>query len=147
MKKKIIVLGCFLSVFLVVIIPIVNAVEYNQVENILKDKIVPNNIEVKVKNNFFNLKLADIQKLKYILSKIDNNPESSCSSCRINLSMRPFCEALLKLCLYFISLYLILSPSIMEADYFLIFSLTMFLTALGIGCVWALIIFVFPIRT
>ena len=34
----------------------------------------------------------------------------------------------------------------MEADYFLIIALTMFLAALGIGCGWALILFILPIR-
>jgi len=146
MNKKIIVFGSFLAVFLMVMIPIVNAVEYNQVENILKEKINPINEQLKTKNIISSLKSADIQKLRYIIKEINNNPDGSCSNCRDNGSMRPLCKILLKLCLYFLSLFLILSPIIMEADYFLIIALTMFLTALGIGCVWALIIFIFPSR-
>ena len=146
MNEKIIVFGSFLAVFLMLMIPIVNAVEYNQVENILKEKINPFNKQLKTKNIIYSLKSADIQKLRDIIIEINNNPDGSCSSCRNNLSMRPLCKILLKLCLYFISLFLLLSTFIMEADYFLIIALTMFLTALGIGCVWALILFIFPSR-
>ena len=146
MNKKIIIFGSFLTVFLMVMIPIVNAVEYNQVENILKEKINPINEQLKTKKMISSLKSADIQKLSDILREINNNPDGSCSSCKNNLSMRPLCKILLKLCLYFISLFLLLSTFIMGADYFLIIALTMFLTALGIGCVWALIIFIFPSR-
>ncbi|MCJ7572316.1 MAG: hypothetical protein MUO82_10665 [Candidatus Thermoplasmatota archaeon] len=141
MNKKIIMFGSFLTIFLMVMIPVVNAIEYNQVENNLEKKINPIREQIRVKHIISSYKLEDIQKLRDIISKINNNPASSCSTCRINLSMRPLCKILLKLCLYFLSLFAILSPSIMEADYFLIIALTIFLTALGMGCAWALIIF------
>jgi len=96
MNKKIIVFGSFLAVFLMLMVPAVNAIEYNQVENNPREKINPINEQLKTKNIISSLKSVDIQKLRYIIRRINNNPVSLCSSCGKNLLMRPKCKFLLE---------------------------------------------------
>ena len=86
MNKKIIVFGSFLVVFLIVIVPIVNAFEFNQVENNLKEKIILDDIP------------EIVEKLKEALNYLERNPDDLCLSCKENSSlMSPNCKALLKI--------------------------------------------------
>ena len=95
MNKKIIVFGNFLAVFLMLMIPIANAVEFNQVGNNLKEKINPIKEQLKEKNIITSYDSADIEKLNKAINEIKNNPDSFCSSCSKNLLMRPKCKMLL----------------------------------------------------
>lgn len=135
MNNKIIIFESFLIILLLLMIPIVNSVEYSQVE-----KINQPNEKNKLKNIISSYKLEDFEKLKNVVNILKNNPDSLCFNCRKNKSMRPLCKILLKQCLYFLLLYSSLS-SFIVADYFLIIAGAMFLSALGIGCLWAVIIF------
>ena len=140
MNNKIIITEGFLIIFLMLMIPIVNSVEYSLVEKNFEEKIIQSNEKNKLKNIISSYKLEDFEKLKDFVYIIKNNPDSLCSNCKINRSMRPLCKILLKQCLYFLLLYSSLS-SFIVADYFLIIAGAMFLSALGIGCLWAIIIF------
>ena len=96
MNRKIIVFGSFLAVFLMLIVPVINALEYNQVENNLKEKITPIKEQLNEKNIITSYNSADIEKLNETINQIKNNPDSLCSSCGKNLLMRPKCKMLLK---------------------------------------------------
>ncbi len=135
MNNKIIIFESLLIILLLLMIPIVNSVEYSQVE-----KINHPNEKNMLKNIISSYKLEDFEKLKDVFNILKNKPDSLCSSCKNNRSMRPLCKILLKQCLYFLLLYSSLS-SFIVADYFLIIAGAMFLSALGIGCLWAIIIF------
>ncbi|OGS41151.1 MAG: hypothetical protein A3K77_00995 [Euryarchaeota archaeon RBG_13_31_8] len=96
MNKKIIVFGNFLAIFIMLMIPIANAVEFNKVGNNLKEKINPIKEQLKEKNIIASYDSADIEKLNDAINEIKNNPDSLCSSCGKNLLMRPKCKMLLK---------------------------------------------------
>jgi|GEM_PF-4603669 len=96
MNKKIIVFGNFLAIFIMLMIPIANAVEFNQVGNNLKEKINPIKEQLKEKNIIASYDSADIEKLNDAINEIKNNPDGLCSSCGKNLLMRPKCKMLLK---------------------------------------------------
>src|SRR5512136_2125645 len=96
MGKKLIVFGSFLAVFLMLMVSVVNAIEYKQVENNLKEKMIPVEEQLEEKNIITSYDLADVEKSNEVISKIKNNPDSLCSSCGTNLLMRPKCKILLK---------------------------------------------------
>jgi hypothetical protein len=141
MNNKKIIFGSLLTVFLIIMIPIVNAVEYNQVENNIKEKINQVNDKIRIKNIFSSYKLQDIENIIKIINEMENKPDNLCYTCSKKSEMRPLCKNLLEWCINFLLLFLTLS-SVMVADYFLIIAGTLFLTAVGIGCKWALIVYI-----
>ena len=135
MNKKIIIFGSFLAVFLMLMIPVVNAIEYNHIENNYKEQLKQINILTSYKS-------SDVEKLNKTIDEILNNPDGSCPTCEKSLLMRPKCKMLLKQFLKLTWLIFILDKFKIIPNSVIIL---MFLSSLAvvyraklIYCLWAL---------
>lgn len=144
MNKKKILSGSILAVLLIVMTPIVNAIELNQVENNIVEKIKPDDIQIIV------------EKLKEALNYLERNPDDLCLSCKENSSLTtPNCKILLKIFIAMVTVSITLNymmnwitSKITDNDaiqkiFFNILSacfssiLVEFAIAMKEGCVWA----------
>lgn len=100
MIRKTIIFGGLLASFLILMIPNVKTVEYNQVTNSIEEKInvlaerINQRLDRVNENQLSALnKLIDVEGLRFFLNEITNNKDSICLACSVPLS--PECIGLL----------------------------------------------------
>lgn len=81
MKKKIIFYGSFFAVFLVMMIPVVGAVEYNQLNNVITEKTNWLDDYKTNKRKFITYKEVNSENLNLIIDQFVNNVNDICLSC------------------------------------------------------------------
>ena len=140
MKKKTIVFVSFLAVFLMLMIPNVNAIGYHQVENNIKEKI--NQVNKKARfNKIINLNKSEkIEISKNILDMIKNKLDSICFTCGESSSI--MCILLLFQFVFYMSLAARFAENIIFLFWAIIFfedALQIYTRAMDLDCSWALI--------
>ena len=94
MRKNIVFIS-LVAVFLLLMIPSVNSIEYQQVENHIKYKIDQININIDVNELRTLNRLPRIEEIRNILNKIADTQDDICLSCTEDLSADSDCTFLL----------------------------------------------------
>ena len=136
--RKVIFFGCFIAVFLLLMIPSVNSIEYQQVENHIKYKIDQININIDVNELRTLNRLPRIEEIRNILNKIADTQDDICVSC-LEDAINAECKALLVEFVGLILLVLIFTASLVGifiAMTFLNEARSIYTRAEALNCLW-----------
>jgi hypothetical protein len=142
--RKVVILGCFFAVFLLLMVPNVNSIEYNQVSNNITENIsllterISRLLKRANEKQLISLnKLIDITSLRIVIDKITNNGDGICLSCEADIS-RCLDYLIHYLSFMLLALFLIIHILLWYV-YLLVSELAWelyYVPAKGFGCLW-----------